>query len=323
VPIIWALVERVSIAVSTLRFAHLHRILGNYVPVELRYQTDPACSWSWGSEPKLRKLMWEFDGELDFAWVMGGLARHYGPDYKDAESGIGMGIGSDPFSDLMLHWLDSSAESGMPCDPRVWRQNPITSTYPACQAVKAAAEQGSESAYAYLRRLREGLLVERKKLDHFEALVAEAEPAGLDVERFRIDLSSAATIEAFATDLDRTQAVADEAPGAKAKESPFRERPSFPSATFSGPGGERHAAWGWQPYEAYREAALAAGASVSNPDPLAPADALERFGRIATKEAEVLSERPRPVVEAELWRLATDWRARPIPVLVGVLWEKS
>ena len=25
--------------------------------VELRYYTDPACEWSWGAEPKLRRLM--------------------------------------------------------------------------------------------------------------------------------------------------------------------------------------------------------------------------------------------------------------------------
>ena len=31
-------------------------------------------------------------------------------------------------------------------------------------------------------------MVERRKLDHAEALVGEAGPAGLDVDRFRIDL---------------------------------------------------------------------------------------------------------------------------------------
>jgi putative protein-disulfide isomerase len=84
----------------------------------------------------------------------------------------------------MSHWLDVSGETGMPIDPRLWRRNPIASTYPACQAVEAAAEQGPELAYAYLRRLREGLMCGLKKLDQTEALVGEAGPAGLDVERF-------------------------------------------------------------------------------------------------------------------------------------------
>jgi hypothetical protein len=45
----------------------------------------------------------------------------------------------------MSHWLDVSGETGMPIDPRLWRRNPIASTYPACQAVEAAAEQGPRS----------------------------------------------------------------------------------------------------------------------------------------------------------------------------------
>ncbi len=105
--------------------------------VEVRYYTDPACSWSWGTEPKLRRLIWEFGAELRFTWVMGGLARQYGPDYRDREAGIG--AGADCFAELMAHWLDVAAESGMPIDARIWSQNPISSTYPACQAVKAAA----------------------------------------------------------------------------------------------------------------------------------------------------------------------------------------
>src|SRR6266496_3790839 len=169
------------------------------MPVEVRYYSDPACSWSWGAEPKLRRLMWEFGDELRFVWVMGGLARQYGPDYRDEEGGIGSG--PDCFADLMAHWLDVGAETGMPIDARLWSRNPIATTYPACQAVKAAAEQGSEAAYRYLRRLREGLMTERKKLDHAEALIGEAGAAGLDVARFRIELGSNAITEAFAADL--------------------------------------------------------------------------------------------------------------------------
>ena len=84
------------------------------MPVEVRYYTDPACSWSWASEPKLRRLMWEFGDQLSFVWVMGGLAREYGPDYRDEEGGIGSG--PDCFADLMAHWIDIQARSGMPFD---------------------------------------------------------------------------------------------------------------------------------------------------------------------------------------------------------------
>jgi putative protein-disulfide isomerase len=290
------------------------------MPVEARYYTDPACPWSWGSEPKLRRLIWEFGDGLRFTFVMGGLARSYGPAYRDWESGVGSG--PDCFADLMAQWLEVTGESGMPTDPRIWTGNPIGSTYPACQAVKAAAEQGPEAAHRYLRRLREGLMTERKKLDHTEALVGEAGPAGLDVERFRIDLGSHAITEAFAADLDEVRNPPDEARDAgKVGETEGHDRVSFPSAVFRDGSGSETGVWGWQPYEAYRKAALAAGAELATsqlPDPVA---AIGRFGRCATRELEELTGRPGPVLRAELWGMARDWKLRPVGVLGGTFWE--
>jgi len=284
--------------------------------------TDPACPWSWGSEPELRRLMWEFGDGLRFTWVMGGMARQYGSEYRDEEGSIGSG--ADCFSDLMAHWLDIADETGMPIDPRLWSQNPIASTYPACMAVKAASEQGPELTYAYLRRLREGLMVGRSKLDTGDALIAEAGPAGLDVERFRIDVYSEAITEGFAADLDEVRTIPDEAREQdKIKKTEGKERLSLPSVVFAGADGARHGVWGQHPYEDYRAAALAAGAEQVNEGPLEPLDAVRRFGTIATREAEVLAERPRPPIEAELWRLASEWRLRPRPSLTGTLWEAA
>jgi putative protein-disulfide isomerase len=290
------------------------------MPAEVRYYTDPACPRSWANEPELRRLMSEFGAELRFTWVMGGLARRYGPEYRDADAGIGEG--PDPFADLIAHWLEVTAESGMPIDPRLWRESPIASTYPACQAVEAAAEQGPDRAYAYLRRLREGLLTERRRLDHPEALLAEAGRAGLDAERFRIDLSSNATTEAFAADLDEVRAIPDDAREAGAVAvTEGRERLALPSAVFVGDAGERRGVWRRQPYDAYREAAIACGAQPVVERPAEPLEVVERFGRVATREVEVITGRPRPVVEAELWSLAREWRLRAVPVLNGTMWE--
>jgi putative protein-disulfide isomerase len=290
------------------------------MPVEVRFYTDPACAWSWGAEPQLRRLIWEFGDGLRFTWVMGGLARSFGSGYRDSESGVGSGTSC--FSDLMAQWLETTADSGMPTDARLWSRNPIASTYPACQAVKAAAEQGTGAAYRYLRRLREGLMTERKKLDHAEALIGEAGPAGLDVERFRIDLNSNAITEAFAADLDEVRNPPTEARAAgKVSETEGNERVSFPSTVFRGEDGSDHGVWGSQAYEAYRDAASAAGAAPARTEAPDATDAIQAFGRCATRELEELTRKPRPVLEAELWGLARDWRLRPVGVLGGTFWE--
>ena len=290
------------------------------MPLEVRCYTDPACPWSWATEPQLRRLRWEFGDELRFVWVMAGLARRFGPDYRDDEGAIGSGLGC--FADLMTQWLEAAATSRMPTDPRIWTQNPIASTYPACQAVKAAAEQGDEAASRYLRRAREALLAERRKLDHAEALVAEAGPAGLDVERFRIDLASNAIVEAFAADLEEVRDVPDEAREADAvRNTEGHERVALPSFLFISEGGERRGLWGRQPFDAYRQTALALGAQRVGEPASSAIKVVERFGRCATREIEEVLGRPTPLVEAELWEAAREWRLRPVPALTGTFWE--
>jgi putative protein-disulfide isomerase len=280
------------------------------MPVQVRFYTDPACPWSWAAEPALRRLMWEFEGELEFAWVMGGLAR----SYEHAN-----------FLEVVSQWLEDWAAGGMPCDPRIWTQNPLESTYPACQAVKAAGEQGWEAGYRYLRTLREGIMFERRKLDHADALIDAAGRSGIDRARFEVDLRSHAITEAFGADLEEVRDPPEEARAADAihRSSKGRERISFPSALFVGEDGDRHGAWGNDSVdvEKMRTAALNAGAEPTNEGGLEPLAAIQRFGRCATRELEVLADRPRPVIEAELWALARDWKLKPVPALTGTLWE--
>jgi predicted DsbA family dithiol-disulfide isomerase len=252
------------------------------VPVRLRYHTDPACPESWAAEPVLRRLIVEFGADLSITYVMGGLAREY----------------EAPYESRVMEWLDHADRSGMPFDPRLWREGPIRSTYPACMAVKAAAEQGPEAAGRYLRALREGLMCLRRKLDTKEALVEEARGAGLDAGRFRIDLDSNAIVEAFGADLEATRAHA-------------RELPFFVVGDEA------------IPLAGVRAGLEAAGARPSGeraPDALT---ALGRFGRMATAEVEAVCDLPGPRANAELWRLAAEWRVRPVRALTGTLWEAA
>ncbi len=106
---------------------------------------------------------------------------------------------------LVADSLAAAAASGTPVDARLWLEHPPS--YPTCLAVKSAAEQGDPGPY--LRRLREGVMCRRRKLDTTEALVEEARLVpGLELERFRIDLGSHAILEAFGADLNSAASVA-------------------------------------------------------------------------------------------------------------------
>ena len=284
----------------------------------MRYLTDPACPWSWTYEPTIRRLMAEFGDELRWRLVMGGLARDYGT--SDGAGGDPEGWGRH--ASLMAHWLEVAAEGEMPCDPLLWREGPLRSTYPACLAVRAASEQAGDGGHAYLRAVREGLLCFRRKLDTTEALVEEARRARLDVERFRIDLGSHAIVEAFGADLEEVRVVPHEARDlGEVKGSTDGERVPFPTLVFTGEDGVRRGLYGSRPYEEVAAAAQAAGArpaESSRPD--VPA-ALRRFGRMATGEVAAVCDLPGPRAAAELWRLASEWRVARTRVLCGELWE--
>ena len=261
------------------------------MPVSARYYTDPACPVSWACEPALRNLMVEFAPDLRITYVMGGLARQF--------SGDGAARAEE--------WLRQGERSGMPVDPRLWSEGPIASSYPACMAVKAAAQQADDDGYAYLRAVREGLMCFRRKLDTTEALVEEARGAGLDAARFRIDLESHATVEAFGTDLEETR----ELPGGGS---------DLPVLAV-GEGDGRRLVSGSEPYEAWRDALLAAGAERVNGDRPPVLDAVRRFGRVAPVEVEAVCDLPGPRAHAELWALASEWRVKPVRVLTGWLFE--
>ena len=242
---------------------------------------------------------------------MGGLAREFGDH-----------------AELVMSWLEHSAESGMPVDPRIWRDGGAPrSSYPACIAVKAAAEQGAEAESRYLRALREGFMCGRRKLDGPEALVDEARRAGLDGERFRIDLESNATLEAFGGDLEESRTIPEAARkaglAAEGGHGSSVERLRFPALRLVGDGGER---WvGGRPLLRRlacggRGAGCVARAHEPRPD---VTGALRRFGRMATAELEAVCDLPGPRAGAEVWRLASEWRVKRVPVLAGELWEPA
>ncbi len=277
--------------------------------VRARMFTDPACPWSWAAEPALRRLAIEFGDELSWTPVLGGLARSYPDDPKSRGK-------------RMAHWLDVAAETRAPMDPRLWSDGGIRSTYPACMAVKAAWEQGSAPGAAFLRSVREGLMCFRRRLDAPEGLVEEARRVGLDTERFRRDLASSATTEAFGADLEAARLVPEEAraDGDLVTDEAGRERLSFPTVAFEG-GEARRWVFGFSPYEDYRAAAEAAGARPAEAPAPSVVDAVRRFERMTTPEVEAACDLPGPRASAELWRLASEWRVRPVRVLGGELWE--
>ena len=124
--------------------------------------------------------------------------------------------------------------------------------------------------------------------------------AGLDAQRFRIDLESNAIVEAFAGDLEETRTIPDGAREAglatEGSHGSSVERLAFPALRLipDADGLDEHWVGGDHSYEDWRAAAIAAGATpLDGPRPDAAA-ALERFGSMATAELEAVCDLPGP-----------------------------
>ncbi|HEU4975130.1 MAG TPA: DsbA family protein [Baekduia sp.] len=271
--------------------------------VEVIYYTDPACPWSWAAEPALRRLLTEFGDEVRITYVLAGLAREI----------------TDPEHEL-VEALDAAAASGMPVDPRSWAGRggrPPRTTYPACLAAKAAAEQ--QLAGPYLRVLREGFWLRGAALDTPDALeeAARAVPA-MNLERFAIDLRSNAIAEAFGGDLERARSVPEE------RRSPSADPPRavLPSFEVRGAGAPR---WLAEPSalaaapRMLRDAVAAAGAEPGRIP--SPEEAIRALGAMTTAEVAAACDLPWPRAAAELWRLALDFRLRPERIGGSELWH--
>jgi putative protein-disulfide isomerase len=253
--------------------------------VEALVLTDPYCPWSWAAEPQFRRLQVEFGDSLAYTFVVVGLHRQ---------------IQAREAAALALASLDAAAESAMPVDARVFLRDPPASTHPAGLAVAAVSEQGDPGPF--IRRLREAILLEGRRMDTAPALLdAARETGGLDLDRLKLDFGSNAILERFAADLERGRGI------------------TTPAFAFGG----GDPVQGYGPYERLREAALAAGAAPAGDGVPGVEEALRRFGAMATPEVAAVCDLPGPRAPAELWRLALEWRVRPRRAGSGELWEAA
>ncbi len=208
--------------------------------IDITYYTDPLCSWSWAFEPQWRRLRYAFGDQVHWRYVMGGMIANW-QSFGDPLNDISRPPQMGP------HWLQVKYLSGMPINEQIWHTDPPESSYPACIAVKAAERQGPAVGEAYLRRLREAVMLEQRNIARREVLVELAATTAtpqladstLDVDRFQADLDNPTTLDAFQDDL---------------KDARYRDIGRFPTLLLRAASGRAIIIVGYRPYEVLRAA---------------------------------------------------------------------
>jgi putative protein-disulfide isomerase len=202
--------------------------------VQLAYYTDPLCCWSWGFEPQWRRLRYEYSDRLEWRYRMGGMIAGW-DRYQDPLNAISRPAQMGPA------WMQARHVSGMPIDGRIWHEDPPSSSYPACLAVKAAELQSAAAGESLLRRLREAVMAERRNVARREVILAiadelaSADPSRFNLSRFRRNLGAGATLDALRDDI---------------KELRYRGIGRFPALTLRRVGGPGVIIVGHRPYDA-------------------------------------------------------------------------
>jgi putative protein-disulfide isomerase len=173
--------------------------------LEILAFTDPVCTWCWGSEPMLRKLLAWYGDQISITPVMGGLVEDIRGFYDRANS-----IGGDPESSngqIVRHWLDASEQHGMPVRTDGFRMfdSETVSTYPQNIAYKAVELCNPELASRFLRRMREASAAEARQIGKREVLIELASEVGIDLAAFVGHLDDGSAEQAFRADLMLTR----------------------------------------------------------------------------------------------------------------------
>jgi predicted DsbA family dithiol-disulfide isomerase len=251
--------------------------------------TDPACSWAWGTEPKLRLLRWRYDDRLDWRLVLGGLIGDMNKRVENFDP-VRMGPSQSRY------WKGAYQHTGMTYPVKLeWMP---WSTEPAGKAVKAAELQSSEIGERVLRRMRESIFIYGRPADTPERILDEVRGvAELDEDTFAADFAGEIAEKAFREDWEETRRpnayvmnLEGDWPGiGNMKESEGHRRYAFPTIIFKGPDGEATVP-GWCAYEEYEQAMeTAAKGSTANPrsDPT-PDEVFARWPTATQKELDTL-----------------------------------
>jgi 2-polyprenyl-6-methoxyphenol hydroxylase-like FAD-dependent oxidoreductase/predicted DsbA family dithiol-disulfide isomerase len=171
-----------DITVPLIKKREAVSIAGTSKPIQVLYFTDPICSTCWVIQPVLRKLELEYGEQINLKYCMGGLLPSWQEYNKPKKKKL-----ISTVSEAAKHWDEVCAFYEMPGDGTIWKEDPMTSSYPPSIAFKAAQMQNNDKAILFLRSIKEKVFLEKKNIIKWKHLENAALDTGLDSARLLKD----------------------------------------------------------------------------------------------------------------------------------------
>lgn len=266
-------------------------------PLEIYMFIDPLCPECWALEPIIKKLQIEYCRFFSIKYILSGRLASLNMSKKQKYENI---------ADL---WEKTASRTGMSCDGSLWFDNPISSPHLASIAIKAAELQGRKAGIRFLRKLQEGIFLEKQNISSFEVLKEMASCTGLDVDEFVLDIHSDSAGKAFQCDLKITSEM---------------EVDEIPTLVFFNENIEEEGIkiTGYYPYEVYEqilEEMLPVKPEKSTPPTLE--SFLKCFRLVATKEISVVYNMSINEAEREMKKLQLKQMVEQVPAKYGMFWR--
>ncbi|HET6255727.1 MAG TPA: DsbA family protein [Puia sp.] len=171
--------------------------------VDVTIYTDPLCCWSWATWPQWRKFRASVVTPMTVTYKMAGLLPSW-DQFNDSLNAISKPIQMAP------EWAHAKRIGHVPINDRIWITDPPESSFPACIAVKAVAQQSGPAAEAYFFSLQNAVMVRSLNIAHTPVLFKIAtelanEWSEFDPFLFRDDLLDGRGKGEFMKDLQETK----------------------------------------------------------------------------------------------------------------------
>jgi putative protein-disulfide isomerase len=198
--------------------------------VKINFYTDPLCCWSWAFDPHWRRLLKEFGDHIEYNYIMCGMISDWN-SYHDPLNSVSKPIQMGPV------WMHASEVTQVKMKYSLWHEDPPSSSYPACIAVKTVGLQSATSEDKYLFNLRKTLMEDGNNISKPEVLLSvaeELEEEDFDFDKFYEDWKGPKGKEAFRADLQKTR---------------FHNIGRFPTLTFTNEKRKGIIIVGYRPYD--------------------------------------------------------------------------
>lgn len=206
--------------------------------VKIVFYTDPLCCWSWALYPHWQRFIEQFKDHVTYSYCLGGMIPDW-TKYDDPFNSVSRPAQMGPI------WMEAQHRTGAKINDMIWSQeDPPSSSYPACIAIKTADLQSFEASELYMQAVWKAVMVDALNISKRDVLLQVARgtsllhPGILDYDRFVSDYDTIQSRDAFRNDL---------------RQVAYNRIGRFPTLTFT-KSGKGLIMTGFRPYEALVDA---------------------------------------------------------------------